>query len=165
MIVTMLELRPGCVVLESGTGSGSLSTHLAHSICTLPSRWPSFPLPNELPSVPNGHVYTFEFHEQRSKTAIEDFKQNGLSNIITVECRDIVGLGFPERFHEAGSADAVFLDLPAPWSVVESAYKCLRPSGNFCSFSPCIEQVQRTCVALSKQGFYGSITSAPRDIL
>jgi hypothetical protein len=38
--------------------------------------------------------------------------------------------------------------------VVESAARCLRPDGVFCSFSPCIEQVQRTCGALSQAGFF-----------
>lgn len=70
-----------------------------------------------------------------------------------MECRDIVGLGFPEFLEQRGTADGVFLDLPAPWNVVASAKKCLRANGNFCSFSPCIEQVQRTCAELSKLGF------------
>lgn len=41
-----------------------------------------------------------------------------------------------------------------PLQVVESAASCLREDGVFCSFSPCIEQVQKTCGALSKAGFY-----------
>ena len=35
-----------------------------------------------------------------------------------------------------------------------SAAQCLKPDGVFCSFSPCIEQVQRTCAALEEQGFF-----------
>ena len=38
--------------------------------------------------------------------------------------------------------------------VVESAAKCLRSDGVFCSFSPCMEQIQRSCGALSQAGFY-----------
>jgi tRNA (adenine57-N1/adenine58-N1)-methyltransferase len=37
--------------------------------------------------------------------------------------------------------------------VVPSAAACLRPDGMFCAFSPCIEQVQRTCEALNARGF------------
>lgn len=37
---------------------------------------------------------------------------------------------------------------------VASAAQCLRPDGVFCSFSPCIEQVQRTCAALEEHGFF-----------
>jgi tRNA (adenine57-N1/adenine58-N1)-methyltransferase len=47
----------------------------------------------------------------------------------------------------------VFLDLPAPWSVVESAARALQHQGRLCSFSPCIEQVQRTCLRLDALGF------------
>lgn len=36
---------------------------------------------------------------------------------------------------------------------VPSVAKCMRPDGRFCSFSPCIEQVQRTCEALERNGF------------
>ena len=37
--------------------------------------------------------------------------------------------------------------------VVKSAEACLRPDGIFCAFSPCIEQVQRTCEALASCSF------------
>jgi len=52
-----------------------------------------------------------------------------------------------------GGVDGVFLDLPTPWQVIESANTILRPQGMFMSFSPCIEQVQRTCDALYKYQF------------
>ena len=65
--------------------------------------------------------------------------------------RDIEADGFPASL--AGCADAVFLDLPGPWKCVASAAASLRPDGVVCSFSPCIEQVQRTCEAFEEHGF------------
>ncbi|ONK63391.1 tRNA (adenine(58)-N(1))-methyltransferase catalytic subunit TRMT61A [Asparagus officinalis] len=127
-VVTYLEIVPGCLVLESGTGSGSLTTSLARAVA------------------PSGHVHTFDFHEQRATLAREDFEKNGMSSLITVFVRDIQGEGFPEEF--CGTADSVFLDLPQPWLALPSVARMLKQDGVVCSFSPCIEQVQRSCETL-----------------
>ncbi|KAG0563245.1 hypothetical protein KC19_8G015400 [Ceratodon purpureus] len=132
-VVSFLELRPGSIVLESGTGSGSLTHSLARAVA------------------PTGHVHTFDFHEQRANAAREDFVRNGVSGVVTVKVRDIQGEGFPEEL--AGCVDGVFLDLPQPWLAIPSVVRSLRSDGLVCSFSPCIEQVQRTCEVLSKERF------------
>jgi hypothetical protein len=64
--------------------------------------------------------------------------------------RDTEATGFPESLH--GAAHAVFLDLPGPQKVAASAAASLRPDGMLCSFSPCIEQVQRMCLAMAAAG-------------
>ncbi|KAG6719984.1 hypothetical protein I3842_03G035400 [Carya illinoinensis] len=128
LVIMYLEIVPGCLVLESGTGSGSLTTSLARAVA------------------PTGHVYTFDFHEQRAASAREDFEKTGLSSLVTVGVRDIQGQGFPDEL--SGFADSVFLDLPQPWLAIPSAEKTLKPDGVLCSFSPCIEQVQRACDTL-----------------
>ncbi|KAG0476891.1 hypothetical protein HPP92_013732 [Vanilla planifolia] len=127
-VISYLEIVPGCVVLESGTGSGSLTTSLGRAVA------------------PSGHVYTFDFHEQRASLAREDFDRNGLGSLITVSVRDIQGEGFPDEF--CGAVDSIFLDLPQPWLAVPSAARILKQDGILCSFSPCIEQVQRSCDSL-----------------
>ena len=110
------------MVLESGTGSGSLTTSLARAVA------------------PWGHVHTFEYHAQRAEAAADEFASNGLSGVVTTLQRDIETLGFPEAL--AGQADGVFLDLPGPHKVVASAAASLRADGVFVSFSPCIEQAR-----------------------
>ncbi|CAG8629822.1 1184_t:CDS:2 [Racocetra fulgida] len=75
-ITTYLDLKPGSIILESGTGSGSFSHSLARTIA------------------PNGHLYTFEYHEERAKAAKQDFERHGLSDITTIECRDVYKDGF-----------------------------------------------------------------------
>ncbi|KAG9296195.1 hypothetical protein G9A89_014787 [Geosiphon pyriformis] len=132
-ITTYLDLKPGSIVLESGTGSGSISHSLARTVA------------------PHGHIYTFEYHEERTKIARQEFHDHGLSDLITLECRDVCKNGF-------GKSDlvhAVFLDLPAPWDAIPFAKEAFKRSrtGKICCFSPCIEQVQRTCTSLNENGF------------
>ncbi|ENN82495.1 hypothetical protein YQE_01130, partial [Dendroctonus ponderosae] len=134
IIIMQLELRPGSVLIESGTGSGSLSHAFIRAV------------------KPHGHLYTFDFHEVRSKTAREEFDDHGLGQYVTVDHRDVCATGFGGNL--IGKADAVFLDLPHPWLAVPHAiYSLKQTGGRICSFSPCIEQVQKTCSELSKLGF------------
>lgn len=132
VISLQLELKPGSVVVESGTGSGSLSHALIRSI------------------FPTGHLHTFEFHLERSQKARKEFEEHGLSEYATVYHRDACTDGFGLE----DVADAVFLDLPSPWKALESAKNALkREGGRICSFSPCIEQVQKAVLELTRLGF------------
>lgn len=132
-ITWRLGLVPGSVVLESGTGSGSLSTHFIRAV------------------LPTGRLHTFEFHAGRAAQAREEFVDNNFGDAVTVECRDVCADGFGEALR--GTADAVFLDLPKPWLAVPHAIDALKCDGRVCSFSPCVEQVQLTCDALRAHGF------------
>lgn len=134
MILLQLELSPGSNIIESGTGSGSLSHALIRAV------------------KPHGHLYTFDFHEQRVQTAKSEFKDHGLSDWVTVVHRDVCNFGFGEDLDK--KIDAVFLDLPLPWLAIANAQKTIKDvGGRLCSFSPCIEQVQKSCLVLSKLGF------------
>lgn len=120
--------------MQAGTGSGSLSHYFLRAISS------------------KGHLYTFDFHENRVIQAREEFKEHGYEKFVTVQQRDVCANGFTEELN--GKADAVFLDLPAPYKAIEYVTKALKSTGGrFCSFSPCIEQVQHTCLELEKHGF------------
>lgn len=134
MILFQLEIRPGNVVIESGTGSGSLSHYFIRAV------------------KPYGHLHTFDFHEARAEQAREEFKGHGIGDFVSVYHRDVCQYGFTDELN--GKADAVFLDLPAPHLAVPHALKALKESGGrFCSFSPCIEQSQKCCETLEANGF------------
>ncbi|XP_037274794.2 tRNA methyltransferase 61 [Rhipicephalus microplus] len=138
LVTLQLDLKPGSVVCEAGTGSGSMTHALARTVA------------------PNGHVYTFDFHEHRAQVAQKEFQEHGLNSVVTCAHRDICQDGFGIE----GLADAVFLDLPHPWKAVDAAASALKPGcgGRLCSFSPCVEQVQRTCEALRGRGFVDVVT-------
>ncbi|XP_071574739.1 tRNA (adenine(58)-N(1))-methyltransferase catalytic subunit TRMT61A-like [Temnothorax nylanderi] len=134
LIIHLMELRPGSIIVETGTGSGSLSHSLIRAIR------------------PSGHLYTFDFHEQRVAIAETEFKKHGLNNFVTLKERDVCSEGFGEELKH--KIDAVFLDLPHPWLAIEHATVALKQTGGkLCFFSPCIEQVQRTCAKLIRKGF------------
>ncbi|CAL8077392.1 unnamed protein product [Calicophoron daubneyi] len=139
LIVGGLDLSPGMRVFEAGTGSGSLTHFLAQAV------WP------------NGHVNSFEFHSGRVESAAKEIEAHSLSSIVSVAHRDVCSEGFPEFGEKENSdgVDAVVLDLPQPWLVIPRLSKVYRPKcgGRLCSFSPCIEQVQRTCTSLREHGF------------
>jgi tRNA (adenine57-N1/adenine58-N1)-methyltransferase len=135
LIVQLLYLKPGSHVVESGTGSGSLSTTIARCIA------------------PTGKLYTFEYHEQRHIEATEEFERNGLNHVIVTSHCDAVKQGFNHKVQVdpttgANAVDAVFLDLPKPWKCIGHVNAVLKRGGRFCGFSPCIEQIQKTADAL-----------------
>lgn len=92
-----------------GTGSGSLSHSLVRTIR------------------PNGHLHTFDFHEQRVLLAQEEFKSHGIDEFVTVRHRDVCTEGFGDELEH--KVDAVFLDLPHPWLTIDFAVKSLKKKG------------------------------------
>lgn len=141
MITLQLELLPGAVVVEAGTGSGSLSHALARAVGS------------------SGHLHTFEFNAQRAQLAAAEFTANGLAKHVTCRHGDVCA---PDFSYETAaglapsSVDAAIFDLPQPWDAVARFAPYLRPGGRLCCFSPCIEQVARTLEALPGCGFTGA---------
>ncbi|XP_076036356.1 tRNA methyltransferase 61 isoform X2 [Oratosquilla oratoria] len=131
MVIMQLEVIPGSIVCEAGTGSGSLSHAFLRAVG------------------PSGHLYTFDFHKERAQIVQEEFRSHGYTDSVTVAHRDVCVDGFGIE----AKADAVFLDLPKPWDALPHALKTMKSSGGrICSFSPCIEQVQRTAEIMEKMG-------------
>lgn len=133
LLLMLLDARPGKVLCEAGTGSGSVSRSVARALR------------------PGGLLHTFEFHADRQRQAQEDFVTYGITDVVTSYCRDVCTVGFPENLRN--SVDGVFLDLPAPWTAVPHVNDCLVAGGKVCTFSPGIEQIDRTATELRRRGF------------
>jgi len=129
LIVMLSGIGPGSRVIESGTGTGALTTALAHYVG------------------PNGRVFTYELRQEFQKNAEKNLKRSNLLDYVELKSGDITQ-GIEER-----DADAVILDLAVPWLVVPHAYMALKPSGTLVSFSPTIDQVVKTTEALRENGF------------
>lgn len=163
-VVSALNVSPGSIVLETGTGSGSLTHSLARAVGS------------------TGRVLTYDFHAERRRLMEEELQKHGLHGVVSAHLRDTQQDGFPfeevvraamrARSAAAGVApgegagggggglsadddgvDGIFLDVPRPFQVVPSCRRVLRFDGRIVSFSPCIEQVQATSAALAKNGF------------
>ena len=129
LIVMFSGIGPGSRVVESGTGTGALTTALAHYVG------------------PTGKVYTYELRSEFQKNAAKNLMRSKLIDYVEMKSGDVT-LGIDER-----DLDAVILDLAVPWLVVPHAYEALKPSGIIVSFSPTIDQVVRTTEALKENGF------------
>ena len=119
---------PGTRVAEAGVGSGFLTSVLAYLVGD------------------EGRVYGFDVREDMLRTARRNLSRAGLLERVELALHD-VREGIPvER------VDAVFLDLPDPWNVVEHAYRVLRPSGRIVVFQPTVNQVEKTVASMRRHG-------------
>ena len=129
LIVMFSGIGPGSRVVEAGTGTGALTTALAHYV------------------KPDGKVYSYEIRGEFQATAMKNLRKAALLDYVEMKNRDVT-LGIEES-----DVDSVILDLAVPWLVIPNAYKSLKSSGTVVSFSPTIDQVVKTVEALQENGF------------
>jgi tRNA (adenine57-N1/adenine58-N1)-methyltransferase len=129
LIIIFSGIGPGSRVVEAGTGTGALTTALAHYVR------------------PNGRVYSYEVRGEFLETAEKNLKRAGLIEYVELKNKDITA-GIDEI-----DLDAVILDMATPWLVAPHACKALKPCGTFISFSPTIDQTVKTVEALKEKGF------------
>jgi tRNA (adenine57-N1/adenine58-N1)-methyltransferase len=129
LIIMFSGIGPGSRVVEAGTGTGALTTALAHYV------------------KPNGKVYSYDIREEFQKTAEKNLSRAGLIDFVELKIKDITG-GVDET-----DVDSVILDMAVPWLVVPHAYEALVSCGTLVSFSPTIDQVVKTVETLRENGF------------
>ena len=134
-ILQRLRVRPGDHLIEAGAGSGSF-THAAVR-CVYngapgmeDTSYAAADMEEELNAVGaapkkrkrktrHGGVYSFEYHEPRAKQLQAEIIEHGLDPVVTVTHRDVYGDGFNLDDNTSPEADAIFLDLPAPWQALK----------------------------------------------
>lgn len=129
-ILILADVFPGARVLESGIGSGALTTALLRALG------------------PTGHLTGYEIRD--------DFAQRAVRNVhgflgpdvpLHVEVRDVYeGIDLTDL-------DRIVLDLPEPWRVVKHASAALRPGGVLVAYLPTILQVGRLREELADSPF------------
>ena len=190
-ILQRLRVRPGSQLIEAGAGSGSFTHAAARALFSSPVHHPQGMLQLGESLAPNsGKVWSYEFHEQRVAKLTAEIADHGLSGIVHITHRDVCSDGFHQTGANFMKADAIFLDLPAPWlalehltrddSTIENGHSTQTPTVEdpadshpeaikaldkkrsvlnpqatirVCTFSPCIEQVQRTVTTMRQLGW------------
>jgi tRNA (adenine57-N1/adenine58-N1)-methyltransferase len=128
-ILLKLGVRPGCRVVEAGTGSGGMALVLAQAV------------------MPTGRVYSYDNRPEMQKLARENLARVGLERYVEFKLRDVA-----EGFDET-DADALFFDLPAPWDYLEGGAAALGDGGFFRCILPTTNQVTQLLYTLQGGAF------------
>ncbi|MBO3803329.1 MAG: tRNA (adenine-N1)-methyltransferase, partial [Candidatus Brockarchaeota archaeon] len=127
--LSWMGVSPGQRVLEAGTGSGATAAAIANLVR------------------PNGKVYSYDVNEESVETAKANLERVGLRQYAEIKLQDVY-----EAVSEEG-LDSALLDLPEPWMALPALHPALKPSGRVVSFSPTINQVEKTVAAMQRTGF------------
>jgi tRNA (adenine57-N1/adenine58-N1)-methyltransferase len=167
-ILHRIRARPGTTLIEAGSGSGSFTHAAARAVFNGYASAKHEVQQSDLKKTEHGKVFTYEFHAERQSKVAQEMTEHGLEDIIISKHRDVYNEGFLLTGSETAGkisprANAVFLDLPAPWlalphlareetAELPSPLDPLRPV-HVCTFSPCIEQAQKTISAFRRLGW------------
>lgn len=129
LILLYGSISPGSIVIETGTGSGALTSILANYVR------------------PEGHVFTYENREDAYNNSKKNIERLGLQPFVTLKHKDATE-GFDER-----EVDAVVLDLGDPCPIIPHAYESLVSSGTISVFLPTYNQIERVYESLKLLNF------------
>lgn len=135
MIVALGDVRPGCVVVEAGAGSGALTLALLAAVG------------------PTGRVVSFENRDEHARIAARNVArfQGGTPDNWELVAGDV------QEGLAALTAHRVVLDLLEPWTVVPAAAEALAPGGVLVAYMPTVPQVMRLTDALWGDGRFADV--------
>ncbi|MEO2068827.1 MAG: tRNA (adenine-N1)-methyltransferase [Desulfurobacteriaceae bacterium] len=128
-IALRLNVKPGDTVLESGIGSGAMTSVFAHIVGE------------------SGKVISYEKREEFIKNALSNLRKLGLDKRVIAKHKDIEE-GFDEK-----DVDAVFLDVREPWLYIEKAYEALKDGNMIGILVPTVNQIIEVLKKLEKLPF------------
>ena len=128
-ILVSMGVGPGQIVMEAGTGSGSMTTALAYAVG------------------PEGRVISYELKPDVQNLARKNVTRFGLDSRVDFKLRDI-----QEGLDET-EADSFFLDLPNPYDYTGQVRAALKPGGFLCCLIPTFNQVEKTIIALRQNRY------------
>ena len=188
MITHYLEISPNMTVCESGTGSGAMSHVILRSIAPKGklhtyefNKMRVGKARKEFEGHGLGHLVQVHHRDvcgkknllaakngDNSEEVIEKSAEDDALTDSTTTDLDNNGMNEEEDDGKGGfqlgqaAAHAIFLDLPEPWLAVPHAAYTIKANGRICSYSPCMEQTQKTVAALKQNGFHSLRTVEAR---
>ncbi len=129
IILTKANIFPGARVIESGAGSGALTTALANFVR------------------PGGKVYSYERSEEFLDNAKKNIEKYGLGDYVEFKLREVT------TEYDETEVDFVMIDIGSQWDLVDAAYKSLKGGSRLASICPTFEQLTKTVFTLEEKGF------------
>jgi tRNA (adenine57-N1/adenine58-N1)-methyltransferase len=179
-ILHRVRARPGTNIIEAGAGSGSFTHASARAVF---SGYPDEVSEPPKKRQKTGKVWSFEFHEQRHEKLQKEVQDHGLEGMVHITHRDVCENGFlvdgkspmaesvfldlpapwlalphlarsrpPPSKTELGDASTRIDESPSENTSLISPLNPTAPV-HICTFSPCIEQVQRTVSVMRQLGW------------
>jgi len=129
IILLKLSLSSGMNVLEIGTGSGAMTVATATAV------------------KPGGHVHTYEARPEFADVAERNLRRASVSEYVTVHRTDA------SEGVEGSDFDAAIIDVGDPWPLVPYVHTALSGGAPVVSFSPTVNQVEKTTETFRNVGF------------
>jgi tRNA (adenine57-N1/adenine58-N1)-methyltransferase len=128
-ILMKAHIFPGAICIESGIGSGALTTAMANFVR------------------PTGKVHSYERNIDFLNNAKKNLEKHGLTEYVEFNNMEI-STEYPQK-----NADFVMIDIGSQWDLVPAAYNSLKGGRVMCAICPTFDQLTQTVFKMEEVGF------------